>query len=775
MSQSGLIGNPNVTNRDILARISGQRRFPSDIYAGDIGASNMVYMGLVTSPYPSAKVTRIDVSKAQAAGFYTLTGDGLPEYDYYAGGRSWLPVTSDAVIYAGQPVAVVAAPTPNGVVDALNLVTVEYEPQPYVFDIEDALKPNALQLWDGGNSLLPAPQHIAFGDVNAGFQQSDEIVENTIPFESGYHQHFDLEPVNTTAYWNNGILYVWKKSNYLFGDQSNLATYFGLPLSDVVVREALGGSTNSAAGTLFGNNTGGDYDILVALISQKVGAPVKFVARRFDNALNSTSRFPIRGYVKLGGTKAGKLLAMQVTLYFDFGARGGAFIDGPDDFYNAYDVPNFQLDAYAGNTNSYGVGSAMRDVGESQCHFIMESAIDMLAEKLGIDPVTFRVNNIRQGPNAVDPVAKTPYAELAEPETLNQAVSAFNWSSKWQGWGVPSAVNGTKRRGVGIAYTSNNKGGSAPPSTGQIQVNPDGSVILFSGEVDQGAGTSTTVPLIGAAALGLTSFDNVTYISGDTSVNTDTMGTFGSLGTRTGGEGMVAAAQELGKQWFPIVAAKLAPETQASNLAFGNNMIYDTTNPSNAMSFKDAAALLTQPLKVYGNGTPVVFAGFSKAHRVTGAKLAEVEVDIETADVRVVNSVSGLDIGRIIWYKGAQAQNEGGFIGLGIGQALYEQTIRDTTTGLSWSGSYLNPNFNDNKVPTIMETPDSHTPVLVESNDPTGPFGAKGMGEPSLTGTSAAIANALSNALGGYRFYNLPVRREDIVAAIEWMQQNGKL
>ena len=172
---------------------------------------------------------------------------------------------------------------------------------------------------------------------------------------------------------------------------------------------------------------------------------------------------------------------------------------------------------------------------------------------------------------------------------------------------------------------------------------------------------------------------------------------------------MVAAAQELGNQWFPIVAAKLAPGTQASNLAFGNNTIYDTTNPSNSMSFKDAAALLTQPLKAYGNGTPVVLAGFSKTHRVTGAKLAEVEVDIETADVRVVNSVSALDIGRIMWYKGAQAQNEGGFIGPGIGAGLYEETIHDTTTGLNWSGSYLNPNYNDNKVPTIMETPDTHT------------------------------------------------------------------
>lgn len=772
MSQSGLIGNQNVVNRDLLARITGQRRYPSDISTADIGASNMVYMGLVISPYPSAKVTKLDVSKAQAAGYVTITSSDLAAYDYYAGGRSWLPVTSDAVIYAGQPVAAVGAPSPNEVEDAVNLVDVEYQPQPYVFDVEAAMQPGAPQIWEGGNSLLPAPQHISFGDVSAGFSQSDVVVEATL--ESGYHQHFDLEPVNTTAYWNDGTLYVWKKSNYVFGDQSNLASYFGLPLSDVVVREGLGGTTNSAAGSMFGNSTGGDYDILAAVMARKVGAPVKYVARRIDNALNSTARFPVRGYTKFGATSAGALTAMQVTLYFDFGARGGAFIDGTDDFYNAYAVPNFQLDAYATNTNSYGVGAPMRDVGESQCHFIMETTIDMLAEKLGIDPATFRLNNMRTSANAVDPVANTPYAELAEPETFNQCLTAFGWSSMWKGWGVPSSVNGSKRRGVGIGYMSDNKGSTIPPSTAQIQVNPDGSVELFDGQVDQGAGTTTTIPIMGAAALGLTSLDSVTYYSGDTSINTDSMGTFGSEGTRNGGDGMIAAAGELGKQWFPIVAAKLAAGTQASNLAFGNDTIYDTTNPSNSMAFKDAAALLSQPLKVYGNATGFVLAGYAKAHRVTGPKIVEVEVDVDTADVRVVSSVSGLDMGRIIWYKGARAQNEGGFVGLGIGAGLYEETIHDTSSGLPWSGGYLNPNYNDNKVPTIMEAPDSHTPVLVESvQDPTGPFGAKGIGEPSITAAGVAIANAISNALGGYRFSSLPIRREDLVAAIQWMQSQG--
>ncbi len=770
-----LIGNPNVVNRDILARVTGIRKYTSDISASDIGASNMVYMGLIYAPYPAAKVTSIDVSKAKAAGYYTLTSDDLPPYNYYAGGRSWTPLVSDTVLFAGQPIVAVGATTPNGVTDALNLVSVQYEAQPYVFDIEQALEPSSVQLWPGGNSLLPAPEVSAVGDINSGFSQADVILDST-RFDAGFHQHMNMEPVNTMAWWNNGTLYIWCQTNYLWSQVGFIASYFGIPTSDVVVRMGLGGDTNSPQGTNLGNGISGDYELLAAIMSRNVGAPVQYVPTRLGTVLASTARFPVRSYVKLGATKAGLLTAMQVTQYMDFGARGGAFVDGPDDFYEAYVAPNFNITAYAGNTNSYGHGAPMRDVGESQAHFAMEVAIDMLAEKLGIDPVTFRLNNIRSDTNQpFDPITKAPADNLGEPATFNMAINAFNWNSKWKGWRVPSSTNGTTRNGVGVAYMSCNKGSAFPPSTGQIQINTDGSVEIFQARDDHGAGTNTAVPMIAVEALGLTSFDNVTYYGSDTSLTTNSSVTAHSQGTVNGGTALLAAVQELKNQWFPIVAAALAAGTQATNLNFGNNTIYDTTNPSNSISFKDAAALLKQPLKVYGVGTPQIAATFAKLMRVTGAKFVEVQVDTETADVHIVNSVSSINLGRIIWYKGAYAQNEGGFIGLGIGQALYEEHVTDTTTGFKQSGSYLSPTFLDEKVPTIMETPDSHTPLFNATVDPMGPYGAKGIGEPALTTTSPAIANALSNALGGYRWHKLPIRRENIVEALEWMQSQGKL
>ena len=295
-------------------------------------------MGLVTSPYPSAKIKSIDVSKAEAAGYTTLTGSELPAYNYYNPGRPYVPLEPSTIIFTGQPVVAVAAPTIDGVTDAMDLVSVEYDPQPYVFDAEEALAPGAPQLYESGNSLTgPAPITTEYGDAATALSQADAVVEQRFDFSN--MTHFELEPTALVAWWTNGTLYTWEKTNYAFGDQGSLASYFGLPLADVVCRDALGATANGAAGGIFGNSTGGDNLIIAASMSRKVGAPVKWSPTRYENARNTTNRFGIRGYLKFGGTKAGALTAMDITLYFNMGARGGAVIDGPDDFYNLVQRP----------------------------------------------------------------------------------------------------------------------------------------------------------------------------------------------------------------------------------------------------------------------------------------------------------------------------------------------------------------------------------------------------------------------------------------------------
>ncbi|MGD0637432.1 MAG: xanthine dehydrogenase family protein molybdopterin-binding subunit [Nitrososphaerales archaeon] len=785
-----ILGNPDIKRRSLMERITGTNHYTEDISASDLGASNMVYMGLVTCPYPRATVKSIDVSQAEAAGYVTLTGFDLPAYNYSNPGRPYVPIASDTVLFSGQPVVAVAANSPEEVVDAEDLVVVEYEPLTPVFDPEEALAPGAPQLFEGGNSLIgPTPMTTKFGDPDGALSQADTVI--SLRYDYPVITHFELEPDGCVASWSNGTLNTYQKTSYVWGDLYGLAAYFGIPMSDVVCRGGLGGTTNSMAGGMFGNSMQGDMLIVAAVMSKKVGAPVKWVATRYENARATSNRFPIRGYVTLGA-KAGVLTALKVNLYFNMGARGGAVADGPDDLYNLYVIPNVEVNSYFASTNSYGIGAYMRDVGESQCHFMLESTIDMMAQKLNVDPTQFRLNNMRTGgPNAVDPSDGIPYSQLNQPATFNAGLNSFNWSSQWKGWGVPSSVNGPKRRGVGVALESGNKGAAFGPSSGQIQVNPDGSVVVFHCTGDHGGGSTTSVPIQAAQALGLSSLDNVSMVSADTSLTTDGGVTAGSQMTQCGGFAMIAAALDLGNQWFPLVAAKLAPGTKASNLAFGGGvgagitglgasisnqpggMIYDTTNPANQMSWKAAAALLPGPITGHGNGNPLI--NFGLTHREVGAKFAEVEVDTETGDVRVVNAVSALDLGRVNWAKGAQSQMEGGFIGLGQGEVFFEEHLLDPTTGFNYSGRTINSNFLDYKVPTIMQVPDTFTALPVEGVDPSGPFGAKGIGENCVTSSSAAIANALSNALGGYRFIRAPIRKGDIIAALQYMQANGEL
>jgi CO/xanthine dehydrogenase Mo-binding subunit len=299
-------------------------------------------------------------------------------------------------------------------------------------------------------------------------------------------------------------------------------------------------------------------------------------------------------------------------------------------------------------------------------------------------------------------------------------------------------------------------------------------VTAYIGSQENGAGQSTTQVIITGECLGFTpaTIGNIKAVESDTRSTPNTGGTYGSTQTRTCGLSMISACQNLGSQWFPLVAAKLAPGTDPANLNFGNNTIYDTTNPSNSMSWSAACALLPSA-GLTGTGPAGGPSGV--AYRVAGTKICEVEVDVETADVRIIDYMGCLAVGRQIFVAGLRGQNQGGFLGMGLGEALYEETINDSTTGLKYSGTRLNANFLDFKIPTIMQVPDNLQVPVYDQVDPVGPFGAVGMGENALTAVASAVLLALSNACGGYRFTRMPVRKEDIVDALQWMKDNNKL
>ena len=793
-----IVGNQNLVRRDITRKITGEAIYAYDINPETLGLDpqvGMAYLGVVRCPYPRARIKSIDTSAVEAAGYIAITGDDMPSFAGWGGGRTETPLVrrSDLIMYPGQPVVAVVAPTTNEVEDAAALVKVEYEVLPFVpgnmaVDAMNALAPDSVQLYAGGNSpsggytnengVIPSAIHIDKGDAVGAMGAADVKVSAT--YATQLEQHYEFEPYVVVAQWSNGVLQAWTSNQWAHAEAGSLASYFGLPANNVIVSTALGGNEGGGVlGMALGDKIAWNVLAIAAFAAMKTGVAVKAAFTRWDQATWSSARFPTYATIQLGAKNDGTMTSLIASAYFNAGAFGGSQgSDAISDFYNMYNIPNFKVDGFSSNTNGFHTSGPMRDVGESQGHFIIESIVDELAQRLNMDPVALRSMNLRQndasGVSPVDPNTGNPYTSSAQPAAFNQATSAFGWSQKWQGWGKASQVNGPLRRGVGIANLSGAKG-SVSLSDGQLQVNSDGTVQAFTGLTDHGAGGNTTFAILAAEALGLTSFENITMIMADTAQTTDTVGTFGSRSTRVCGMSFIYAAKDLLRQWGPIAVAKMAPGTDPTKLAFGNNTIYDTTNPSNSISFKDAAALLSKPLKGSGFYTPghETLGGRTKpgkiTQRVTGTKLAEVEVNTETGDVRLVHFTSSIGLGRTVFPKGAESQVRGGLF-MGIGETLYQEVWLDPTTG-----GQMNPNFHDFKIPTVMEVPDQVDALWIEQNDPVAPFGAIGIGEPCLMAISPAIANALSNALGGYRFRTLPISREDIIAGIQWAKANGKL
>jgi xanthine dehydrogenase molybdenum-binding subunit len=812
-STFALVGNPAITRRATYAAVTGVKRYTMDIHPSDIGISattGFLYMGYVTCPHPNALIKSIDVSAAEAMGATTLTAldyDFLPADDYYSssGLHTRGPLPYPQVRSPGGIVVAVAHTSPDLLNDAIQLVNVEYEPLPYVFDSQAALAAGAPMIWPNGNSPsgsviegqpTPSTAVVTVGDVDTAFAQADAVV--TLPvLNSQFINHFDMEPRGLIAQWTSaGQINIWGNTQFAYGIQSTLASYFFVPAANINVRTALGGddATTGGGGVVgcgLGNKTSGEEYVIAVAMAKKTGNPVKFGHTRYTHATATTDRFPFRGFVEISA-KGGLITGIKARIYVNCGALSGSESE-LSELYDTYNIPNIDLISYSATTNAYSQASPMRDVGESQCSLLTETAVDMLAEKLNVDPAQFRLNNMKtQGytdpvtgqvfPNsAFDASTGYPMSSLGAAPAYFVATRGFNWSSRWKGWGVNSSTpvntgstqgTGQKLRGVGIALTNGAKG-SLSSGTGKVTVTPQGVVTYYCGSMDHGGGGDTSQPITMAEALGFTpaTFGNLHVVMSDTTLTPSTGGTYGSMQTRTAGLAAIGAAQNLASQWFPIVAAKMAAGTNAANLNFGNNTIYDTTNPKNSMSFSAAAALLTAPL----TGTATTGGPPRTAYRVAGTKICEVEIDVETADVRIIDYMGALAVGRQVFWAGMRGQNHGGYNGTGLGEALFEETINDSSTGLQYSGTRLNPNFLDFKVPSIMQVPDNIQVPAYDQVDPIGPFGAVGMGENALTGVASMVLNALSNACGGYRFTKMPVRKEDIVDALQWMKANGKL
>jgi len=765
-----------VTRRkDGIARVTGQEK-----YTSDISLPHMLYARVLRSPYPHARIKRIDTAAAEQVGTVCVTWDDIPKVRYnerivtvpkeLLKDRYVLP---DKVRHVGEAVAAVAAESEAAAEQALQLIEVEYEVLDAVFDPFEAMKPGAPQLYDSivkCTTEIPVENNIAYtysykeGDVEKGFAQADVVVDGEYRTPGIYH--LQLEPRCAVCRPEpDGGITLWVTTQSIHNVRQLLGEIFDIPLNKVnVKRVPVGG----AFGCSIQMNSVIPISVALAL---KTRRPVKLVPTREEDAYDHR-RYPAIINLKLGATQDGRLVAGQMRLVTPIGAhntQAHAFIPVCAGWWvSLYRLPNLRYDGVAVYTNDVPA-CAMQGFGNPQLGFAVESTMDEIAERLGIDPVEFRLKNYvglgevfwGQGPTVRSVIKSCGVEEL-----LRRGAAMIDWDNRPR----PEAQSGRFRRGIGMGRGFHTTGAGGPQSgvvidysSAFVKINEDGSVDVVTAVMDHGGGTLEAIAKIVAEELGVP-LDKVGISPVDTRTTTYDVVTHATRGVYAGGGAAYKVAKQVRKKLLAYAARILDVTQEAlsirSDPSRGQGIIYVEGLPGKEITVGEVAK--TAQVRNWG-----IIAAVDSLRQVNCppafvANFVEVEVDTETGKVRVVRAVSGSDAGTVINPDLAAGQLEGGLV-KGIGIALYEDARCDEETGALFSKGYL----TDLKCPTFCEMPPVGETVTFFANtaEPSGPFGAKGIGEAAVNAVPAAMANAVRNALG-IRFYELPITKEKILAAL---------
>jgi 4-hydroxybenzoyl-CoA reductase subunit alpha len=594
-----------------------------------------------------------------------------------------------------------------------------------------------------------------FGNVEKAFLESDFLFEDT--FETQPVNHCPLEPHAALAMVApSGKVTLWASTQIPFFLRRNLASTLDIPEGKVrVIKTKVGGGFGGKL-DLYAK------DFCAAFFAMKMKSPVKFVYEREEVFISTRQRHPMHIQLKSGMKKDGTLLAQQFKVIADGGAYNSTgplmiaiscyFIMLP------YRLENLLFEGYHVYTNK-PVGGAMRGHGIPQVRFAVEAQLDIIAEKMGIDPLELRLKNAFQ---AGEPhPGKLLVQSCGFSETLRKAAEGIGWKEK-RGK-LPFG------RGVGLAGGSFPSGVSnmSHSSSGAIvKIERDGAITLLTGAADIGQGAETVISQIVAEELGVP-LEDIRITAADTEITPLDPGTFGGGVTLRAGNAAKMAAYAAREELFEAVAEKM--EVRIDELEARNRRIYFKGNPERGMSLQEAIKVYQysdRPMPIIGRGSyhppvkePTTLlkedGNLSPAYSFM-TQAAEVEVDTKTGKVKVLKVAASHDCGKAINPMLVEGQIEGSVVG-GMGQALYEEVITE-------NGQVLNPSFLDYGIPTAMETP-LITSVEVETNDPEGPFGAKESGEGIQVAPAPAIINAIYDAIG-VRFKSLPVTPEKVLEAL---------
>jgi 4-hydroxybenzoyl-CoA reductase alpha subunit len=787
-----IIGKP-LPRVDGIEKATGQAKFTVDM-----AMPGMLHGKFLRSAYPHARILSINVEKAKRLSGVkaVITRDDVAGIRYafvdtprYPADET--PLAVDKVRYIGDEVAAVAAIDLDTAEEAIRLIQVEYKPLTPVFDPEEAMKTGAPDIhepfelgskteWEDWGvhrdkraldwrdaKNLSGRTSVAIGDVERGFAQSDYVREDR--FETKATAHCALEPHAALASFEpSGKLNMYLSSMGIFYKRFVLAKALGLPISQVRILKTYVGGAFGGKIDLF------PYEFCAAFLSRMTGKPVRFELEREEVFTCTRQRHPTIVHIKTGVKKDGTILAQKTKFIADNGAyRGsGAIVVYLGHAFSipVYSVPNYHYEGYSVYTNN-PIRGPQRAHGSPQIRFAVDSQIDMIAEELGLDPLEIMLKNARKKDDIL------PNGDVLKSCGLSECLEKAAQTSGWKEWRRDRNKRVQERestsrykRGLGMSSCSMFSGAPFYPfaSSAIVKLHDDGSVTLFTGATEMGQGSDTTMAQVAAQELGL-QLEDIRVVSGDTELCPIDHGQFLSGGAFVTGNAVRLAAANAKSQLLKLAVEILGVEE--ATLEAKEKRFYVRGSPDKSISYSELIQLSVQR----NNGNPIIGKGNMKAVQEAefypslakakghftdaygfAVQVAEVEVDTQTGLVRVNKTVTFHDCGFPLNLSIVEGQVHGN-VSMGMGQALWEEILLE-------GGQIQNPSFLDYRAPLATETP-SMISGMVETQDPGGPYGAKEVGEGSISGILAAIANAIYDAIG-IRFTQLPITPEKVLEAL---------
>ena len=738
---------------DALEKALGETKYTTDNVQEDA-----LYLRVVRSPHPHALIRRIDTSKAERVQgvVKVATARDIPGSNYIGYVVQDRPLLCvDKVRFVGDNVALVVADTPESAELGVQAVNVDYEELPAVFDPREALKPGAPAIHTSGN--LTARHFVRVGDAERGLSKADHVVKGV--YSTPVQEQAYLETEAALAFPKSEGVVVLGSMQNPFMVKKAVSTVLGRAVRDVrIIQAPTGGG--------FGGKQDAPDEVcaMAALGAWLTKRPALLAFSRKESTTFHPKRHPMIFEREMGVTSDGKITAVRASILADGGAYASlservlfvavVVAAGP------YEIPNVSIDGAAVYTNNVPTG-AFRGFGKPQASFAAELQMDEAAERIGVDPVEFRLRNIlKVGSTA--PTGQILPEGIGIEECILRARAASEWDAKRR----TGPGSGTRRKGIGMACTIHPEGlnGEEDAATVWVEINAEGKVVVKSGLTEYGQGIYTGFTRIVSRVLGVGA-DRITVISPDTDLVPDSGPTVASRSTVFGGKAILLAAERLRDRLAAVASGLLS--CPAEEVVFEGNTVRREGREGVRLDFGELVSECVRrgmKLREEGRVKKALPLWDKEAGRgdlapsyAFGAHVAEVEVDVETGKVDVVNYTAAHDSGTVVSREQYESQIVGG-VAQGLGYALMEELILK-------EGVIRNQTFLDYHIPTAADIPSIKT-IIVEAPDDFGPFGAKGVGEAGIEPVAGAVANAVYNALG-FPIRRFPFTPERVSAAIE--------